>query len=65
MGHFRESVRFHKLKIVYIFSTAFLFGYLVSPPGGFSGDARNHVRRLPLRKNFIIREIRYRTLSKI
>jgi len=38
MGHFRESVRFHKLKIVYIFSTAFLFGYLVSPPGGFSAE---------------------------
>ncbi len=38
MSHCRKSVRFHKLKIIYIFSTAFLFGFLVSPPGGFSAE---------------------------
>lgn len=38
MGYFCKSVQLHKLSIFYIFSIAFLFGYLVSPPGGFSAE---------------------------
>jgi cytochrome c len=52
MGHFYKSVQLHKLSIICISIIAFLFGFWVSPPGGFSAECPQERKTTTAPKEF-------------